>query len=432
MLLLSANLFAHKYEDAYRKTEKPEAVQKFYTDYVPHTDKNGNLMTEYVPGKSFFQIALWGAPSGEVLGETYDWKKFEEMGFNTVWPWKSHATEHSLQLGKEHNMQIVLQKLITEEEAEKIKDHPNLLACTWYDEPTNYWDSRDTNLAAYKEYADMVRKQGVKVCVNNNSWITEPATEYFGEFDSYGDMACHDNYPIKNGDGRAKTLSDANVLGSFFRGIDGTVSFSRELNENKKPIWYIAAAFAQPTEYGKQYSYRFLTANQIRSQVYTAIIHGATGIIYFAWDSYLLREGGCIGMSDSPKGDITQGKYMKAKPADLIESKMNYEAVKQTNRELAELAPYILSPTVKDVTYNVHFEGVPVSENPIRCLLKPDGKGGYILFTVNMDDSFLKGTFSFDKDIKEAKTMFENDKTAEIKDNAFSLSYEPFESHIIH
>ena len=137
ILLMSLCVFAHKYEDAYKRTEKLSAVQEFYTDYVPHTDKNGNPMTEYVPGKSFFQIALWGAPSGEVLGETYDWKKFEEMGFNTVWPWKSHATEHSLQLGKEHNMQIVLQKLITEEEAEKIKDHPNLLACTWYDEPTN-------------------------------------------------------------------------------------------------------------------------------------------------------------------------------------------------------------------------------------------------------------------------------------------------------
>ena len=430
--MLTSTVFSDQYDDAYIKMTHETDIQKIYLNGVPHFDKQGDLLLKYNPERSFFTVGLWGAPNGEVYGINYDWQVFKDMGFNTIWPWKTTPTDLSLELGKKYDLQIILQNELSSEEAKRINGNSNLLAVTYIDEPTNYWDSRDEILNSYENYIKLIRENGpnIKVFINNNSWITNPATSYWGKFDALGDFSCHDNYPIKNNLGRCRTLGDQTILGSFFNGIPQSVSLARIINDEKRPVLFIIDAFEQPTEYGRQYSCRFPTVHQIRTQAYAAIIHGATGLACFAWDSYILREGGCIGMSNNPKADISDGKYMLAKPYQLIESKLNYEAVKQLNLELAELTPVILSNTA-DVDYSLSLKGTSISKYPVRCILKNNPKGGYVLISSNIDDAWLSVEFSFEKDIKTAMPMFEDNKPLKLEDNKFTISFEPFETHII-
>ncbi len=60
-------------------------------------------------------------------------------------------------------------------------------------------------------------------------------------------------------------------------------------------------------------------------------------------------------------------------------------------------------------------EGEHVTDTPIRSLLKPHPDGGYILFTVNLDDAVLFTTFNFPDGFKAVAPLFENREPYEIK-----------------
>ena len=54
---------------------------------------------------------------------------------------------------------------------------------------------------------------------------------------------------------------------------------------------------------------------QLRAQVYAGLIHGATGIIYFCWDTYVCRDGHVIGMSPDPQVQYLEPGPGKPKPS---------------------------------------------------------------------------------------------------------------------
>jgi len=67
-------------------------------------------------------------------------------------------------------------------------------------------------------------------------------------------------------------------------------------------------------------------------------------------------------------------------------------------------------------------------------MLKPHPKKGFILFTVNLDNAAIKATYTFEKDLKEAKVLFENHPGINLakKSKEFSMDYEPFDTHLFH
>ena len=63
-------------------------IQIIYTGGVPHLDRQGNILTQYDPERSFFPIAIWGVQMpGTQWDSEADWNVLTEAGFNTVWPW---------------------------------------------------------------------------------------------------------------------------------------------------------------------------------------------------------------------------------------------------------------------------------------------------------------------------------------------------------
>jgi hypothetical protein len=99
LLLATGAILAQDLETLLRNMQDFNAVQVVYRGGVPHTDKNGNLLTRYDPQRSFFQIGIWGNPYGEIYGTSYDLKTLTEAGFNTMWPWPIGTFEQQLESG---------------------------------------------------------------------------------------------------------------------------------------------------------------------------------------------------------------------------------------------------------------------------------------------------------------------------------------------
>ncbi|HQH51718.1 MAG TPA: hypothetical protein PKY01_04795 [Candidatus Hydrogenedentes bacterium] len=437
--LLGAAAPADEAEDVLNRQREFNAVQIVYRNGTPHTDRQGRLLTTFEPGKSFFQVGIWGAPlPGRYYDSECDWAVLREAGFNTVWPWAADPAT-ALQAGASFDMQIVPMGEIPDDKLAAIKEHPNLLGNVWMDEPIGGLGSKDMDelfgkFAAYRDQAHTIAP-GMPVFVNDAPWIMPPATTWWLKWNSAGDVSCHDNYPVMNRTGRAASI------GAEPNGIPQTVALAVADAKEQKPVWLIVGAFDQPGAYGQAFPFRFPTPEQLRACVYAGIIHGATGIIYFIWDNYVPRDGAVIGMAPNPLPHYTPNPKKEgfpnptpATPLQLVNARALWETATQINREIAELTPAILSPTVgADTPYTLKIEGKAPTATPIRTLLKRGPEGEYILLTVNVDDAVLKVAYEFPRPLAKAEVLFENRLPETLPDDAatFELSYEPFTVHVV-
>ena len=416
------------------------AVQKVYLHGVPHTDSQGNVRTSYDPKTSFFQIGLWGVPMPrEYMGVRYDWAELKQAGFNTVWPWMVKNAPAELDAGKKYGMQIVLMEKQKEEILQKIKGHPNLLGNVWMDEPIGKFGSIDMDklFQDFQAYRQKVHQiiPNLPVFINDAPWITAPATSWWMKWNTSGEISCHDNYPI------IRRGHNVRSIGLNPNGIPQTVSLAVAGNKEQKPVWLIVGAFEQAYKVDDPFPFRYPTPEQLRSQVYAGLIHGATGIIFFTWDSYVSRNGLELGMSANPQAtyplnseEKTKMRSFTATPIQLVKARALWETTVQINRELAELTPAILSPTESELGYKVHVTGTAVTEAPIRTLLKKNPDGGYVLLTVNMDDAVLDATCTFSKPLSSVQVLFENHQkslSSPASSDHFTLHYEPFDAHVV-
>jgi hypothetical protein len=412
------------------------AVQVIYRQGVPHIDKNGNRLMKYDPRRSFFQIAVWGNPFGEIYGYNYDLKVVSDAGFNTMWPWPGHSLDEQLEAGRKAGLQVVPMGALDLAAAARLKDHPNWLGNVWTDEPIGaFWGEKmEGKFKEFLEYKTRLNAAapGRAVFINDAPWITAPATSWWAKWNTAGDVECHDNYPIMVRKRRARTIGDE----SSKSGIPSSVSLATAINKEQKPVWLIVGAFTQHNH--DAFPFRFPTPMELRAQVYAGLIHGATGIICFCQDSYVCRDGGVMGMAPDPRtayspGGPNQTHRSPIKPMEIAQAKALWTATTFLNRELKELTPSLLSPTVAEqVKYSVKTEGQPVSDTPIRCLLKPHPQGGYVLLTVNLDDAVMKATFEFPAGFKSVEPLFEERPAFELKpgQKTFEDMYDPFEVHV--
>jgi hypothetical protein len=305
----------------------------------------------------------------------------------------------------------------------------------WTDEPTGrFWgkemEGRFEEFLAFKARMSELAP-GRPVFVNDVPWITAPATQWWVRWNTEGDISCHDNYPIMNRKFRARTLGNEESK----TGIPDSVNLAVAVNQEAKPVWLIVGAFRERGY--SRFPFRMPTPMQLRAQVYAAIIHGATGIIYFTWDTYVSRDGNIVGMSPDPQVAYSTGgpgrtKPSRPKPMDLVASRALWDAAARINAELAELVPSILSPTVGiETEYSLTTRGAPVTDMPIRCLLKHHPDGGYTLLSVNLDDANLVTTFEFPAGIESVQPLFEHREALAIDEGIrFEDRFEPFDTHV--
>ena len=419
--------------DGARKEDNPPwrnppavAVQTLYREAVPHVDKNGQLMTRYDPDRSFLPLGVYG------YSHTSNFRTLKEAGFNTI-THEMGAPDNFLEVLGECDLQMIptgrgdLEYWKKRATRRLKKLRPHILAQYVLDEPyvftgaSGYSSSdpldviqagwrhvHDTSKAALQQiFPDM------PVYVNMSPQIDAPQNGW-GGWIKRSDIACLDDYPF-----RFAPLSD---ISSIARSVWAATM----AGEQNKPVWFIAQSF-------EQFPHRRLPRpHELRAAVYTAVIHGATGILYWVWDHRAWRGAGVLGMSDNPL-PATRTRTA-ASPIKQIQSRALWQAAVQINTELTDLKPVLLSPTIgPEMSYAVQIvKGTPATEAPIRGLLKPHAGGGYVLLTVNLENRVLTGRFRFDQKLERVQPMFENrqDLGLDKGGKSFTEDYQPFDVHV--
>ncbi|MCC6240957.1 MAG: hypothetical protein IT448_11725 [Phycisphaerales bacterium] len=416
------------------------AVQTIYRAGVPHTDRQGNMLMKYDAGKSFFPIGVWGMAAEEpeqpgTPGRArIDWQVLRDAGFNTVWPWPVGGRKPAIESARRTGLQMILMEPIEQDQIPLLEQNRDLLLGNVYvDEPIGKLGSVDMDKLydEFNAYREQIQQKipGLPVFVNDAAWITPPARTWWLKWTRSGDLSCHDNYPIMLMNSLPRSIA------AEPNGIPQSVSLATGANEEKRPVWLIVGAFDQVKPYGDPFQFRMPTPAQLRSQVYDAIIQGATGIHYFIYDSYVSRDGRCVGMSPDPREVVLvkDGKpKTPATPLQLINSRALWEATRQINAELGELTPAILSPTAgADIAYSTEISGSAVSQNPLAVLLKtrPDGK--FVLLTVNCDDAVLNVNFTFTPVLNNVSQLFAEDTRLTATANQIKTVYEPYQVRVI-
>ena len=164
-----------------------------------------------------------------------------------------------------------------------------------------------------------------------------------------------------------------------------------------KPAWLTPQLFHDGG------GYLYLTPTEERAQVYTAIIHGATGFLHFSWDSCKTRNVAVgirlVGVrpdlattyADCPAGTPTLTDAEVAAGKALWNSLSAQE--NGINSELKQLTPILLSPT-DSTNYSVFVDQTPISAAPIRTMLK-QYNNEYYLLAVNIDNATISSQFEF-------------------------------------
>ncbi len=158
--------------------------------------------------------------------------------------------------------------------------------------------------------------------------------------------------------------------------------------------------------------------------IYTAVIHGATGIIHFAWDSYVMRGVRLMGVGPNPPAAPSGDRA--AKSAALWEALAAPSG--GINHELQVLEPIILSPTSRE-PYNVFVNRQLFSKAPIRTMLK-EYDGSYYLLAVNIDNASVSAMFTFSLLVKDVEALFEESPTFASSGPSITDSFEPFDVHV--
>lgn len=360
------------------------AVQRAYLGGVPHTDRHGSRRHGYDTA-SFFPRCLYHAIQGSL-------QSIRDAGFNCVHTYESIGIADIMDELRSADLQL-LKHWPTDEEVRAFGLDPHILG--WYldEEPTHrtFLDmARTGNQGLMRERfeAYLSRRAAIKaidprhpVFPLESGWIPPGHQDWWERWNTAGDVVAYDHYPLERNTRDIEVLADR-------------ISLAVRINEESKPVWLTVQAYTGNRAV-------LPTPAELRGMVFTAIIHGATGIITFAYDSWITRIWAVVGISPDPVPDY-DGRGA-ATPEQRNRSRALWSGASALNAELQRLTPLILSPTA-DLPYTVHYSGRSRTRGPIRTMLK-SSDGAYTLFASNIERSPLAGRFGFSRNIGSVKRL---------------------------
>jgi hypothetical protein len=173
------------------------------------------------------------------------------------------------------------------------------------------------------------------------------------------------------------------------------VSRLRQWAHDEKPVWNCIEC----TRIGNTRTKP--TPAQVRTEVWMSLIHGSRGLIYFVHQF--------------------QPRFIEA---GLLADEEMTRAVTALNRQIAELAPVLNSPTLPDAV-SVKSETPDV---PIACMVKRCG-GATWLFAVAMRAGATRATFDLHHGTGTAEVLGEARQLA-VRDGKFQDTFEPYAVHL--
>jgi hypothetical protein len=375
------------------------AVQQAYQTGVPHTDRQGKLRFRY-DSSSFFPRCLYHAVAGA-------FQAIKEAGFNCVHTWEGYGIRDIIgELGAA-DLQLI-KHWPTDGEVRAFAANPHVLA--WYldEEPAAqiYLDAQrtgDTTLMGQRYRDFLSRRADIKRLDPNHpvfslgtAWIPPGYERWWERWDTAGDVTAHDNYCLLT------TTTD-------FESLTTSVPLTVALNREQKPMWLTLQAFSGTAE--RKSDLLMPTPEELRGMAFTSIIHGATGLILFALDSKITREGLVLGIA--PKTPTAYDAHAEVSPAEVSRSRALWGGATVLNHELDRLTPELLSPT-SGMTYRVYFSGESHTPSPIRTMLKVRG-GRYTLFAANIEKHAFRARFEFPSAIDSVRRLNPDGSVTELR-----------------
>ncbi len=199
------------------------------------------------------------------------------------------------------------------------------------------------------------------------------------------DIASFDIYPVNSTE-----LEVKDSLWYVAKGVDNLLEWSN----HSKPVW----CWIETTRIGKD-SERKPTPAEVKSEVWMALIHGASGFGYFCHSFYPTEDD-----------------------AALLHDPEMAKKVKEINHEVIKLAPVLNAKTTSGFALvSCNNEKVPVD-----ILIKHFGGDNYI-FAVAMRPGKTTATFTIAKG-KKIEVIGEN-RIIEVKSNKFSDDFADYGVH---
>lgn len=400
------------------------ARQVIYQQGAPHIGRDGSRRMTYDADESMFVLALYHALDHLDKAQTTltPLERIREAGFNCTHSNRG-LTQHYLDRLHEHGLRFIKSEA-RPEEAERFADHPAMLAWEIFDEPDH-----DGEFAAYPErfrlfeqFRDGIRKHDPlrPIFVNNVAWITPPNLAWWTRWQMVGNVSCHDNYPVTDRNPDLQSWSGV-------YGIPESVSLAVATTDQRKPVWFIVQSFGKFPDAGGAH-WLWPTPKQLRSMVYAAIVHGATGISCFSYDADVTRaDGNYFGISPDPldtynadrEGAIANEDH-RQKIRDL------WQTAAKINHQLHRLKPWLLSPT-SDLYYKVHVRGQSHTKDPVRTLLKAYDDV-FVMLVVNVDRAAIDLQIELPEALasKGLVRMFDDPGSASVQEQVLHDHLEPF------
>ncbi len=271
----------------------PYAVQTVYQAGVPHTDRHGRVRRAYDPATSFLPIGLYHALAGRHFGRDYDLAAVRDAGFDAIYPWEGQKLAPVAAAAKAQGLAVIAADP-TDAALRRAAANPDSPVLAWSldQEPTRDaapgWAARLARFQARRAEVHRLDPGRAAIVIDSADFTGKTAARW-DAWNSAGDASVHFNYPVR---------ATPPISLSTTRGLPQSVARAAALNHEAKPVWLVVQAFASPHRH-----WAMPTPALLRAMVYAGFVHGATGVIYFALDSFVTRDDGVIGMAPDPAAD---------------------------------------------------------------------------------------------------------------------------------
>ncbi len=332
--------------------EASGAVLTLHRGGVPHSDRLGLLRQSLDPARSLLPLVLDNAMVDYQRGPRFGFAAAAEAGFNAVAPWSEQPRAAILEAAA----------------------GSRLLAVMPARQPAADDDANGTDI----EW-------------DNSAWF-DPAGIRLARaipFRGAPDQAARPADLRLGSDGPEASLA----------AIAAAVA-EEAAAAQPRPVWAVLQAFAAAGPPAR----RLPSPAEARALAYGALVLGASGLVWFAEDSYAGRSNGALGIAPAPALDYgirlqngaatpAGGPAWQPGPRQIAAAAGLWQVVAQLNREIERLSPALLSPDARfdsrvrllaldggaaDLATDLAVRGPP-----LRLLLKRfDDR--YILVAVNL------------------------------------------------
>lgn len=399
----------------------------------PHIDRDGRPRSGYDPARSFFPIGLYHAIDGRHYGRDHDLRDVAAAGFNFVHPWEGQRDVRAFLDAAGRAGLKVFPSIATLDAARPLAGHPALLA--WYvaEEPLHRGRTPERALDDLPRVQALMRDldaldPGRVSVVLESPMILPPWRGAWLAWARAAPLHALDVYPIVEDPG----VEARRARISYPRGIPEAIAASFEAAGHRRPVWLVVQAFASPLNWPVQ---RWLmpTPEELRAMAYAGIVAGATGLLYFALDSFATRAGLVVGMGpDIPESHGPTPDYggvgrppIDAIPEEREAGRRLWAAMPRLNAEIAALAPALLSPGAR-TPFAWFARGHGTLAEPIRAVLKRHPDGGSVLIAVNHARAPADMRFVFDRAPPSIAPLTPDSPDFDLAGTSFVARFPPF------